>query len=297
MASVLTLISNPQAAALDETIVRAIARRLPMTGEPVWLDEAIACDIFFDESAMRATEAIELAKAVIGDLPIDLGVTREQSRRKKLLMADMDLTIINRECINELAAELGIEDKVGEITERAMRGEIEFEPALRERVALLKGLDVNVFARVYRHRISLNPGARRLVKTMRAHGAYCSLVSGGFTVFSERVAADTGFHEFRANTLDIKGGMLTGQVLEPIIDPRTKLLRMMTIIQEHRLDPALTLAVGDGANDVPMIRYASIGAAYNAKPYVSQEADLHIVHSDLTALLYFQGYRREEFVQ
>ena len=296
MASVLTLIGNPENSALTDTMVRAIARRLPVIGEPDWLDARISCDIFFDESAIRATEAIAFARDELNDAPIDLGVTREQSRRKRLLMADMDLTIINKECINELAAELDIEDQVAEITERAMHGEIDFEPALRERVALLKGLDVNVFARVYRHRVALNPGARTLVQTMRANGAYCSLVSGGFTAFSERVAADAGFHEHRANRLEIKNGLLTGRVLEPVVDPQTKLLHMLALVQEFRIDPALTLAVGDGANDVPMIRYASIGAAYNAKPFVSQEADLHIVHSDLTALLYFQGYRREEFV-
>jgi phosphoserine phosphatase len=217
-------------------------------------------------------------------------------RRKKLLLADMDSTMIEQECVDELADFAGLKARVAAITERAMRGEIEFEPALGERVALLKGLPVSVVDEVLKKRITPTPGGRELVATMRAHGAYTCLISGGFTLFTNAVAAMLGFQENRANELIVENGKLTGGVREPILGRAAKLATLIELRESFDLDDIDTLAVGDGANDLDMIQHAGFGVAYHAKLAVAAVAAARIDHGDLTALLYAQGYRRDEFV-
>jgi phosphoserine phosphatase len=217
-------------------------------------------------------------------------------RRKKLFLADMDSTMIGQECIDELADYAGLKAHVAAITERAMRGEIEFEPALRERVALLRGLAVGVVDEVLKQRITPTPGGRELVMTMRAHGAYTCLISGGFTLFSNAVAEMIGFQENRANELKVEDGKLSGEVVEPILGRAAKLATLIELRESFDLDEIDTLVTGDGANDLGMIEAAGLGVAYHAKPAVGAAAAARIDHGDLTALLYIQGYRRDEFV-
>jgi phosphoserine phosphatase len=208
----------------------------------------------------------------------------------------MDSTIINVECLDELADFAGVKAQVAEITERAMRGELEFEGALRERVGMLKGLSLSALQQAYDERVRLNPGARTLVRTMAANGARCVLVSGGFTFFTGRVAEACGFHANRANTLIEAAGALTGEVGEPILGREAKLAALKEEAGALGLDLSRTLAIGDGANDLAMIEAAGLGVAYRAKPIVAAQADAKVDHADLTALLYFQGYRADQFV-
>ena len=215
---------------------------------------------------------------------------------KKLYLTDMDSTVIEQECIDELAASLGLKDQVAEITERAMNGEIAFEPALRERVALLRNLPLSVINEVIAKRITLMPGARALVATLRAHGVHTCLVSGGFTLFTEKVAEMIGFDEHRGNVLLIENGRLAGRVEEPILGRNAKLATLRELTARLMLEPKDTLVSGDGANDLPMIEAAGLGLAFRAKPVVAASAPARIDHGDLTALLYVQGYRRQEFV-
>jgi phosphoserine phosphatase len=229
-------------------------------------------------------------------LPIDIVVQPEANRRKKLFLADMDSTMIDQECIDELADFAGLKAHVAGITERAMRGDIEFEPALRERVALLRGLPVSAIHEVLKTRITATPGGRELVMTMRAHGAYTCLISGGFTLFTRAVAAEIGFQENRANELLTGDGKLTGEVREPILGRAAKLATLIELREAFDLDDIDTLVIGDGANDLGMIEAAGLGVAYHAKPAVAAAAAARIDHGDLTALLYAQGYRRDEFV-
>jgi phosphoserine phosphatase len=218
-------------------------------------------------------------------------------RRKRLLITDMDSTIIGQECIDELADFAGLKDKVAAITARAMAGEIEFAPALRERVALLAGLPAETIEAVIAERITLNPGAKALVWTMRANGAHTILVSGGFTAFAEKIAAKAGFNESRANELLIAGGKLTGKVREPILGRSAKLATLEDAIIRLEIPALETMAVGDGANDLAMIRRAGLGVAYHAKPKVAEAAAARIDRTDLTALLYAQGYKRNQFIE
>jgi len=227
---------------------------------------------------------------------IDVNCVPASNRRKRLLIADMDSTMIGVECIDEVADMAGVRDAVVAITEPAMRGEIGFEDALRARVAQMAGLAEARLADVWRERIALNPGARALVVTMRAHGAHTALVSGGFSYFTARVAAAAGFDEHRANRLVIEDGHLTGAVAEPILGRQAKLDALGEMIATHRLGAGDTLAVGDGANDLAMIEAAGLGVAYHAKPVVAANAGAAVVHGDLTALLYLQGYSASEFV-
>jgi phosphoserine phosphatase len=228
--------------------------------------------------------------------PVDIVIQETATRRKKILIADMDSTMIDQECIDELADEVGIKAEVATITARSMNGEIAFEPALRERVALLAGLRAAVIDRIIESRITLAAGARELVRTMRSHGAHTALVSGGFISFTQPIAGKIGFHENRANRLLEADGKLTGFVAEPILGRSAKADALKEIAARLGLSPADAIAVGDGANDLDMLRLAGTGVALHAKPVVAAEAKVSINHGDLTALLYIQGYRRDEFV-
>ncbi len=268
---------------------------LPSPGPAQWLFDEVAVDIPFTGSEDIAAITARLREAR-GDLPIDVVVQPQLDRRKKLFLADMDSTMISQECVDELADFAGLKAHVAGITERAMRGEIAFEPALRERVALLKGLPVGVIDEVLKTRITPTPGGRELVATMRAHGAYTCLISGGFTLFTNAVATMIGFHESRANELKVEDGKLSGEVAEPILGRAAKLAALIELRESFDLDNLDTLVVGDGANDLGMIGAAGLGIAYHAKPAVAAAAHVRIDHGDLTALLYLQGYRRDEFV-
>ena len=295
MSLVATLICHPANPALDSTVVDGARAILPEARPAHWLFDEVAVDIPFASDEPIAAIVTRLRQAR-GDLPIDVVVQPQIDRRKKLFLADMDSTMIGQECIDELADFAGLKTHVAAITERAMRGEIAFEPALRERVALLKGLAVSVIDEVLKQRITLTPGGRELVATMRAHGAYTCLISGGFTLFTNAVAATVGFQENRANELRVQDGKLTGEVTEPILGRAAKLATLIELRESFDLDNLDTLAVGDGANDLGMIEAAGLGVAYHAKPAVAAAAAARIDHGDLTALLYAQGYRREEFV-
>jgi phosphoserine phosphatase len=300
MSLVATLICNPADPALDSTLVDGARAILPSPGQAQWLFNEVAVDIPFEGQTpfeSRDIRQIEnRLREARGDLPIDIVVQPQAVRRKKLFLADMDSTMIGQECIDELADFAGLKAHVAKITERAMRGEIEFEPALRERVALLKDMPVGVIDEVLKTRITPTPGGRELVMTMRAHGGYTCLISGGFTLFSNAVAAMIGFQENRANELIIQEGKLTGEVAEPILGRAAKLATLIELRESFDLDEIDTLVVGDGANDLGMIQHAGLGVAYHAKPAVAAAAAARIDHGDLTALLYAQGYRRDEFV-
>lgn len=233
--------------------------------------------------------------AAVAELPVDWALVPVEGRRKRLLVADMDSTIINVECLDELADFTGIKAEIAAITERAMRGEIEFEPALIERVGKLKGLALKALQRTYDERVQLNPGAASLVRTMAAHGARCVLVSGGFTYFTSRVAQAAGFHTQRANVLLDDGAALTGEVQRPILGRAAKLEALTSEAAAHGVSTADALAIGDGANDLDMIEAAGLGVAYRAKPIVAAKADAKIDYMNLEAALFFQGYRRSEF--
>lgn len=295
MSLVATLICNPAEPELDSTAIDAARSALTSPEHGDWLFEGVAADIRFSSTDDIRTISDRLRQAM-SDIRVDVVVQPQIDRRKKLLLADMDSTMIGQECIDELADFAGLKAHVAAITERAMRGEIEFEPALRERVALLKGLPVTVVDEVLKSRITLTPGAVELVRTMRAHGAYTCLVSGGFTLFTQRVAEMIGFQENRANQLLVEDGKLTGQVAEPILGREAKLATLVELRESFDLDNLDTMVVGDGANDLAMIEQAGTGVAYHAKPAVAAAAGVRIDHGDLTALLYMQGYKRSEFV-
>jgi len=255
-----------------------------------WVEEDKACDLLFSaapESARRALEGL-VAEA-------DVVVQREAHRRAKLLVADMDSTMITVECIDELADYAGLKAEIAEVTERAMRGELEFEAALRARVKLLKGLDASTIDLCRAERVRATPRARALVRTLRRDGAYCLIVSGGFTRFAEPVAEELGFHRAIANRLVIEDGRLTGEVEAPIVGALTKRQALLDAAAERELGLEDSLAIGDGANDIPMIEAAGLGVAYHAKPAAAAAAGARIEHNDLTALLYAAGYARSEW--
>ncbi|MGE3245754.1 MAG: phosphoserine phosphatase SerB [Beijerinckiaceae bacterium] len=293
---VATLICAPLQSALTPQLLDRAAAVLPEAGEPVWLDAGIAADLTFTaETGFDCRSAADAIRAALGEAPVDAAVQPLAHRRKKLFLADMDSTIIGQECIDELADVVGVKAHVAAITERAMRGEIEFEPALRERVALLKGLPAGMVDQVVAERLTLNPGARTLVQTLRANSVHTMLVSGGFTLFTGKIAAMTGFHENRANTLIIEEDAFAGRVQEPILGKQAKLDALIEARARLAIDPADTMAVGDGANDLAMLGEAGLGFAYHAKPAVAAAAHVRIDHADLTALLYVQGYRKQDF--
>lgn len=300
MNTIVTLIANPAQTALDPGLVRSV--EAPFAGARVeWLAEGEAADIVIDDPLSddgRATLAEDISVLLHGQ-PIDFAIqtVTDEDRRKKILIADMDSTMIRQECVDELADEAGVGPYVASITARAMNGEIGFEGALRERVALLAGMPVEVIDRVIATRIELMPGGPELVATMRRHGAWCALVSGGFTDFTSRIAAMIGFQENRANRLLQENGKLTGKVAEPILGRQAKADALLDISKRLGLTPADAIAVGDGANDLTMLDMAGTGVALHAKPKVAEQADIRIDNNDLTALLYIQGYRREEIVR
>ncbi|HEY2885757.1 MAG TPA: phosphoserine phosphatase SerB [Rhizomicrobium sp.] len=267
---------------------------LPDVGREHWLSPGRALDIPFDHDPVQV---LERARHHFRDQPVDVNVVAVADRRKKLLIADMDSTIIACECLDELADMAGLRAKVSAITEKAMRGELDFAAALRERVAMLKGLPLTALERVYAERIHLNPGARTLVATMRKHGAHTLLVSGGFSYFTSRVAKDAGFEADQANILLDDGHALTGEVREPILGREAKLAALEKAARLLNLKAPETLAVGDGANDLGMIERAGLGVAYHAKPVVAAAAGARVTHGDLSALLYLQGYSDDEIVK
>jgi phosphoserine phosphatase len=297
LSHVATLVCNPQAPILTPALAERARAALANAAPARWLASAIAADIAFaPEGGFEPVETEAVLRAAVDGAPVDIVVQPIETRRKALFVADMDSTIIAQECIDELADLVGLKAHVAAITERAMRGEIAFEPALRERVALLAGLDAEVPAEVIRTRITLTSGAKTLVRTMRANGAYTALVSGGFTAFTDTIAQMVGFDENRANRLVAQDGKFTGRVEEPILGAQAKLTSLIELRDARGLTKAQTLAAGDGANDLPMLREAGLGVAFRAKPAVAEAADARIEHSDLTALLFAQGYSRDHFV-
>lgn len=289
--SVLCLIANPAEPALTPDRVAAVHRET--SGEINWLEPGIACEIV----APKSIDPVAEARGQLAGQPIDVALVPIANRRKRLLVADMDSTMVDQECIDELADAVGIKAEVAAITERAMAGELDFAQALDTRVALLKGLERRVIEEIRRERITLAPGGRALVQTMKAYGAYTSLVSGGFTLFADYIGKRIGFDEWIANELEFDGDRLTGTVRKPIVDKDTKRNRLLHLVIEKDIPQPLSIAVGDGANDLDMIRAAGLGVALHAKPIVAAEAAARIDHGDLTALLYLQGYSDVEFVR
>lgn len=272
--------------------ISAAADALGGVADEHWVEDERACDLHLIGDPADARIALE------GLLPdVDAIVQPSADRRKRLLVADMDSTMITVECIDELADYAGFKAEVAEVTERAMRGELDFEAALDARVALLKGLDEAAIDRCRAERVRLTPGARTLVRTMRANGAYALLVSGGFTRFAGPVADEIGFDEQRSNILGVEAGRLTGTVARPIVGAATKRDSLLEVAAARGIALEATLAVGDGANDIPMIQAAGLGVAYHAKPATAAAADARIEANDLTALLYAQGYARKDWVE
>jgi len=302
MTHVATVIARP-GKPLPDGIERLAAANLLAAAAPAWLDPGLALDIPFTPSGetddrMMADGLRAALHPALDGMPVDVVVQQAAGRRKRLLLADMDSTMIGQECIDELADFIGERARVAAITERAMRGEIEFAPALRERVAVLAGLPAAVVDEVIAKRITLTQGGPALVRTMRRHGAYACLVSGGFTVFTAKIGALIGFDDNRGNRLIVgDDGRFAGIVAEPILGRDAKLETLRELREKLGLARNDTLVVGDGANDLAMIGDAGLGVAFRAKPLVAQSAGVRIDHGDLTALLFAQGYRREEFVE
>jgi phosphoserine phosphatase len=285
-----TLVLTAQLGRLTHAAAEAVASAI---GKPLhWLEPGTAAEA----PVADPHSARDAARTALSSHAVDANVVPTAFRKKRILIADMDSTIIGCECIDEIADMAGLKPQIAAITERAMRGELDFETALRERVALLKGLPESALERTFAERVRLNPGARALVETMKANGAYTALVSGGFTFFTDRVGEAAGFQTRRANELLIANGALTGKVAEPILGREAKLEQLEQLCQFHGLSLDDAIAVGDGANDGAMIKAAGIGAAFRAKPVLKAIASVHLDHSDLTALLYLQGYKSHEIV-
>jgi phosphoserine phosphatase len=315
MDSVLVLIAAPASRAIDEGIANAI--RVLTRSDSKWLAESEALQFPLPSSRRKPGPIDDLERvsdgsrhtdewvpafagmteleSLIADLPIDIAIVPAANRRKRLLLADMDSTMIGQECIDELGALAGVGREISAITARAMAGEIDFEDALRERVALLAGLDTAAIDNVLANRITFTPGGATLIATMKANGAHAALISGGFVQFTGHVADRLGFDQHQANELMAEDGKLTGLVREPILGKDAKLAALHKITARLGIAPRDAIAVGDGANDIPMLKEAGLGVALHAKPKVQAEAPVRINHGDLTALLYLQGYRRADF--
>ncbi len=289
---VVTLLSSRKDPRVSRTLVEAAADEIG-EAEIEWLETDVACDLV--TRSKPSAQTLDRLNRLALDEAVDCVVQEVAGRRKRILIADMDSTMIEQECIDELAAAIGIKDQVAAITARAMNGEIAFEPALRERVALLKGLPTSTIADVIERHITLAEGGRELVATMNANGAHTALVSGGFTAFTSVIAGRLGFRENRANLLNVSNDTLEGTVAEPILGAEAKLQALREMSEALGLTPADAIAVGDGANDLPMILAAGTGVAIHAKPSVAAKAPVRIDHGDLTALLFLQGYRASDF--
>lgn len=297
MAYKAVLISSAQDACLSPSIMDnarlALAKHSDQVGDILWLAKEEAAELHFDGATTN--QAMAILEEVTNGLPIDHAILAADQGVKKLLLADMDSTIIAVECIDELADFANLKEQVSAITEAAMQGKLDFNEALASRVALLKGMDVDILEQCYQERVRFNPGARTLIQTMRAKGAYCALVSGGFTFFTGRVADALGFHMHRSNELGIMSGKLTGAVVPPISDAETKLNSLNELLNKKGLNAQDSIAVGDGANDIPMLEAAGLSIAYHAKAKAQEAAQVAINHGDLTALLYLQGIPKAEF--
>jgi phosphoserine phosphatase len=283
MTSILVLIAASGTDAINEDVLRLVG------SAPHWLAKGDAAEFALPEN-------LDELRQKLAQFRIDVNVVPKANRRKRLLIADMDSTMIEQECIDELGVVAGLGSKIKAITIRAMRGEIDFADALKERVGLMAGLDAKVIDTILRDRITLMPGGKTLVTTMKAHGAYTALVSGGFRQFTSKVAAHLGFDTNEANDLIFENGKLAGKVAEPILGKEAKLAALNHLSLVNGLTPTEAIAVGDGANDIPMLQAAGMGVALHAKPKVQEAVPLCINHSDLTALLYLQGYSHKEFV-
>ena len=291
MHTVLLLMASPGSEALSPRNLMRVAGLLP--GPPRWLheDEAAEWDLPTHDPALELS-----LREALGDLPIDIALLPAENRKKRLLIADMDSTFIAQECIDELGIAAGAGEAVTAITYRAMRGELDFEGALRERVALMAGLSASVIDDLIA-KTDFTPGGKTLVATMKYHGAHTALVSGGFTQFTAHVAGETGFHEHRANELIITDGKIEGRVREPILGRASKVTALGDLTTKLGLTATDAITVGDGANDIGMIEAAGLGVAFRAKPNVRAAADVRIDHGDLSALLYLQGFKREDWVE
>jgi phosphoserine phosphatase len=297
MECILTLIAG-NSAALQPDLIETLSTRLreagAWVGAPVWLAPGDrACDIPFDR--LEPVRVHAAARATLADLPVDFHAQPEAGRRKKLLVADMDSTIVTTETLDELAGEAGLKDVIAEITLRSMRGELDFSQALIERVAMLADLPETGLAKTAAA-TKLTSGAKTLVHTMKASGAFTALVSGGFKYFTSRIAAEVGFDLDLANDLEIEEGRLTGHLSGPILDKEGKVTALRQLTAEHGLSVEDAAAIGDGANDLPMLLAAGLGVAFYGKPLLKEQVQAQINHNDLTALLFFQGYRQEEFI-
>ncbi len=291
---VATLIANPDRPVLTPQLVDKASHSLNAS-TVYWLCDGVACDIPLGDN-IGPEKAKQALRAALQGEPVDFAVQIQDKRRKKLLVADMDSTMIGQECIDELADVAGLRDYISDITRRAMNGEIAFEPALRERVSLLKGLPLSIIDDVIENRITLTNGGKELIATMRGNGAYTALVSGGFTLFTKKIANAIGFDEHNANELVVEDGHVAGVVNEPILGKQAKLEKLEELCKKLDISPEDAMAVGDGANDLAMLNLAGSGVALHAKPLVAEAASIRIDYGDLTALLYLQGYRKSDFL-
>jgi len=297
MDNVLTLIANPAVAVLDDSIILHVCAALETLGAetmaPEWLSEGEAVDIPFTGTNFGPAESAAIG--VLSGAAIDVIVQKTDRRQKKLLIADMDSTIVTGETLDELAEFAGLKAEITAITKRAMQGELDFAEALHTRVNMLKGLDESFLARTMEH-VKLTPGAQTLVKTMRANGAIAALISGGFSYFTDRVRERVGFDSSLGNQLEIIDGKLTGRVIPPIVGKDVKREMLIDIAEQQGLDLAQTMAIGDGANDVPMLVTAGTGIAYHAHPVARTAARARLDHADLSGALFAQGYHRKDFI-
>lgn len=292
---VLTLIGTPDGTPLEASLVKRVRASLPDAQEPRWLAEGEACDLPIDVAG-SPPRIVEIARRALGGLAIDIACLPATGRRKRLLLSDMDSTMIDQECIDELGALAGIGAEISAITAQVVRGDTSFEDALNRRVVLLRGQKFDLLEQAYRTRITLKSGAWTLVQTMRANGAYCVLVSGGFTFFTRRIAGRLGFQENLGNELLFENGLVSGKVQEPVLGRGAKRVTLGRLCRDRSLNRSDVLAVGDGANDIEMLQAAGLGVALHAGQIVRSAARACVDCADLTALLYLQGYRKSEFM-